>query len=124
MCHQTVGLVARHLEAAGIPTVIAGSALDIVEHCGVPRFSFTDFPLGNPIGKPNDNAMQLANVRLALSLLHAAKAPRTSAQTPFVWADEDDWRGVYSRVDDSNRDELARKGEARRAFRANLPKRS
>jgi len=118
-----VGLVARHLEAAGIPTVIAGSALDIVEHCGVPRFSFTDFPLGNPIGKPGDKAMQLANTRLALSMLHQATAPRTSAQTPFVWADNDDWRSVYSRVDDSNREALARKGEARRKKRAKLPKR-
>ncbi len=118
-----MGLVARHLEAAGIPTVIAGSALDIVEHCGVPRFSFTDFPLGNPIGKPGDSAMQLANTQLALSMLHNATAPRTSAQTPFVWADNDDWRSVYSRVDDSNREALARKGEARRKSRAKLPKR-
>jgi D-proline reductase (dithiol) PrdB len=38
VCHQTVSLVARHLETNGIPTVIVGSALDIVEHCGVPRF--------------------------------------------------------------------------------------
>ena len=118
-----MGLVARHLEAAGIPTVIAGSALDIVEHCGVPRFSFTDFPLGNPIGKPADEEMQLAITRLALSMLHTATQPRTSAQTPFVWAENDDWRDVYSRVDDSNRTALARKGEERRVSRAQLPKR-
>jgi D-proline reductase (dithiol) PrdB len=48
VCHQTISLVARHLETNGIPTVIVGSALDVVEHCGVPRFYFTDFPLGNP----------------------------------------------------------------------------
>jgi len=41
---RTVSLVARYLEANGLPTVIVGSALDIVEHCGVPRFLFTDFP--------------------------------------------------------------------------------
>jgi hypothetical protein len=34
VCHQTVSLVARHLETNGIPTVIVGSALDVVEHCG------------------------------------------------------------------------------------------
>ena len=39
---QTVGLVARHLEANGIATVVIGSAVDIVERCGVPRFIFTD----------------------------------------------------------------------------------
>ena len=38
MCHQTVGLTARHLEASGMATVIMGCAKDIVEHCGVPRF--------------------------------------------------------------------------------------
>ena len=37
-----MSLVARILEEAGIPTVILGSAIDIVEHCGVPRFLFTD----------------------------------------------------------------------------------
>ena len=51
MCHQTVGLVARHLEANGLPTVIMGCAKDIVEYCGVPRLLFTDFPLGNSAGR-------------------------------------------------------------------------
>jgi hypothetical protein len=36
-----VSLVARHLEADGLPTVIMGCAKDIVEHCGVPRFLFS-----------------------------------------------------------------------------------
>ena len=40
-----MSLVARYLEAHGMPTVIIGSALDIVERCGVPRFLFVDFPL-------------------------------------------------------------------------------
>ena len=53
-----MSLVARHLEANGLPTVIIGSALDIVEHCGVPRFLFTDFPLGNPCGHPWRRDMQ------------------------------------------------------------------
>ena len=33
-----------------MPTVIVGSARDVVEECGVPRFVFSDFPLGNPCG--------------------------------------------------------------------------
>ncbi len=119
-----MSLTARALEAAGIPTVIAGSALDIVEYCGVPRFAFTDFPLGNPCGKPDDTQMQLAITRFALQLLHSTREPRTSLQTPFVWAETEAWRGVYSRVDDSNREELARRGEARRQQRSTLPKRA
>ena len=32
-----MSLVSRHLEANGIPTVVIGSARDIVEECGVAR---------------------------------------------------------------------------------------
>jgi len=58
VCHQTCSLVARHLEAHGIPTVVMGCAKDIVEYIGVPRLLFSDFPLGNAAGRPNDNASQ------------------------------------------------------------------
>ena len=44
VCHQTTALVARHLEANGIPTVVMGCAKDIVEHAAVPRFLFSRLP--------------------------------------------------------------------------------
>jgi hypothetical protein len=94
-----VSLVARHLEAHGIATVILGSARDIVEHCGVPRFVFTDFPLGNPCGKPYDAAMQRTIVGLGLDLLENAFVPRTTVQTPFVWSDDQTWRDNYMRIE-------------------------
>jgi D-proline reductase (dithiol) PrdB len=94
-----VSLVARHLEANGISTVILGSARDIVEHCGVPRFVFTDFPLGNPCGKPYDVAMQQRIVSMGLDLLESARAPRTTVQTPFMWSDDHSWRDNYMRID-------------------------
>ena len=84
-----MGLVARHLEAHGIATVILGSARDVVELCGVPRFLFSDFPLGNPCGRPYDLAMQRAIVGMALDLLEDATAPRTTRQTPFVWSEDE-----------------------------------
>jgi len=99
VCHQTVSLVARHLEAHGIATVILGSARDVVEHCGVARFVFTDFPLGNPCGKPYDVAMQRAIVGFALDLLESARAPRTTVQTPFVWTEDQAWRDNYMRIE-------------------------
>ena len=43
VCHQTISLVARHLEANGISTVVMGCAKDIVEHAAVPRFLFSRF---------------------------------------------------------------------------------
>ena len=57
VCHQSVSLAARALEAAGIATVVMGCAKDIVEYVGVPRLLFSDFPLGNPAGRPKDRRL-------------------------------------------------------------------
>ena len=100
MCHQTVSLVARHLEAHGIPTVIFGCARDIVEHCGVPRFVFSDFPLGNPCGRPFDRDMQRCILELGLRVLESAPAARTTVQTPFRWSDDHSWKQDYLSLDD------------------------
>ena len=89
-----MSLVARRLEESGIPTVIVGSARDIVEQCGVPRFVFTDFPLGNPCGKPYDTEMQRAIVGLALELLEYGRHPLTTVQTPYAWDEGGDWRST------------------------------
>ena len=93
-----MSLVARHLEAHGIPTVVVGSARDIVEQCGVPRFVFTDFPLGNPCGRPYDADMQRDIVGTALDVLETARFPRTTVQTPFRWDTAGEWRASYMRL--------------------------
>jgi D-proline reductase (dithiol) PrdB len=118
-----VCLISRHLEENGIPTVVVGSALDIVEECGVARFLFTDFPLGNPCGKPWDAQMQRSIVDMALDLIEHAWAPHTKVQTPFQWSDED-WRKNFMRVDESNRETLARAGEERRRLQAQKTERN
>ncbi len=110
-----MSLVARHLEANGIPTVILGSARDIVEQCGVPRLVFTDFPLGNPTGKPYDVSMQRSIVGYGLDLLETARFPRTTVQTPYQWDETGEWRANFMRVDESNAAVLRRAGEMRRA---------
>jgi D-proline reductase (dithiol) PrdB len=92
ICHQTMALVARHLESAGIPTVLMGAAKDIVEACGVPRFVFSDVPLGNAAALPHDTASQDATLALALGLLETAFAPRTTVQSPLRWTGEADWK--------------------------------
>lgn len=111
-----MSLVARRLEEAGIPTVVIGSARDIVEQCGVPRFLFTDFPLGNPCGAPYDVEMQSSIVGMALDLLEHARFPRTTVQTPFRWLD-DAWRVNFMRADIPE-EELRALGEERRAQQA------
>ena len=87
-----MGLAARHLEEHGIPTVMFGCARDIVERCGVPRFVFSDFPLGNPTGRPGDLDMQRAVLQMGLDLLVSATTPATTVQTPYVWSEDTTWK--------------------------------
>jgi len=109
-----VSLVSRHLEANGLPTVMVGSARDVVEHCGVPRFLFNDFPLGNPCGHPWRADMQREVVETALGLLETATGPRTTVVSRFAWKDDPEWRERYGRVDSAERERLIAVGEARR----------
>jgi len=111
-------LVARHLEANGIATVIIGSALDIVEHCGVPRFVFTDFPLGNPCGPPWRRDIQDGIIALALRALGSAAQARSTIRAPFAWLNDPGWRDRYGRVDPAERERLLALGQARRKRQA------
>lgn len=95
VCHQTISIVARHLEGAGIPTVIMGCARDIVELAGVPRFLFSDFPLGNSAGRPHDVASQDETLEQALRLLESATGPRTTQQSPLLWNGAPGWKSDY-----------------------------
>ena len=115
-----MSLVARHLESNGVPTVVIGSARDIVEQCGVARFLFSDFPLGNPCGRPWDVDMQRSSVGFALDLLESATLPRTTVQTPFVWSEDATWKDRYARVDSAQAARLREMGDARRARQARV----
>jgi len=107
-----VSQVANHLEMSGIPTVVIGSARDIVEEHGVARFVFSDFPLGNPCGKPWDVEMQRSIMTTALDLFHGATAPRTTVQVGFTWGDAG-WRDRFMSIEDAEAMRAA--GERRRA---------
>jgi hypothetical protein len=108
VCHQVMTLVARHLEANGIPTVVLGCALDIVERCGAPRYLWSDFPLGNPCGRPHDAQSQRETLELALRLLDRAAVPRAVARSPLRWSDDASWKADFLKVDGLQPDELAR----------------
>lgn len=118
-----MSLIARHLESNGIPTVIIGSARDIVEHCAVPRFLFSDFPLGNPCGHPWRREMQTEIVRLALSLLEKSTTPCTTIIAPFEWKTDPGWRDRYNRVRPEDSEKLRAIGDARRKSRSPVVRR-
>ena len=84
-------LVARHLEARGIPTLVLGSALDIFTAGRPPRGVFVDYPLGHSSGKPFDAADQLRIVRAAVQGFERLQVPGEILQLPADWGN-DDWR--------------------------------
>ena len=108
-----MSLVSRHLEADGIPTVIMGCAKAIVEFCGVPRFLFSDFPLGNSAGRPFDVESQAATLELALRVLETAPAARTTVQSPQRWRDDTAWKHDFSDLSKLTSEEIA---ERRKEF--------
>ena len=109
VCHQTVSLIARHLEANGVPTVVMGCARDIVEHAAVPRFLFSDFPLGNSAGRPHDAPSQAFTLELALRVLETAPSAQTTVQSPLRWSSDASWKRDYNNVAALSAEELARR---------------
>ena len=109
VCHQTVSLVARLLEASGISTVVMGCAKDIVEHVGVPRLLYSDFPLGNSAGRPRDAASQAFTLDLALGMLESATVSRTTLESPLRWRGKPDWQLDYANIDRLSPEEVARR---------------
>jgi len=107
-----VSLIARHLEANGVPTVIMGCAKDLVEYCGAPRFLFSDFPLGNAAGKPNNPDSQAFTLELAMKVLETAPGPRTTVQSPLRWNADGRWKLDFSNIDQETPEELTARKKA------------
>jgi hypothetical protein len=84
-----VGLVARVLEREGLTTVSLTSAIDITQRVRPPRVAFLNFPLGYPVGRPNQPDEQLAVLRTALRLAETATEPGRIVELPFEWPDSD-----------------------------------
>lgn len=89
-----MSLVARHLEANGIPTVVIATARDIVESAAVPRLLFVDFPLGAPCGEPFDADQQRAVLEMAFALLETSTAPRTTREAGIAWSKGQRWKDI------------------------------
>ena len=115
-----MSLISRYIEEHGIPTVVVGAARDIVEHCGVARFLFVDFPLGSPCGEPWDVGQQRAIFQQALDLLETAPGPMTTWEAGYAWSQGDDWKRTVFTEEQPWQDEKtkakwnARKEEYRR----------
>lgn len=101
-----MGLIARQLEAAGIPTVSLTSARDITAAANPPRAVFLDYPLGHTSGRVDAPELNRQIVAAALDALHANE-PGVIVDLPHVWADTDDWKDGVMRVTTSSTGEAS-----------------
>ena len=86
-----MSLVARYLEEQGMPTVVFTNALDITRSAFTPRAYFTNYPLGNPFGRPGDPDDQRAGLEAGLRLLETATAAGTVGYSERRWSGNSDW---------------------------------
>jgi hypothetical protein len=75
MCNQSVGLIQRQVEFAGITTVSISLLREITEKTRPPRALFVPFPLGYPLGEPNNVDLQMRIMRAAFTLLSRNDCP-------------------------------------------------
>ena len=85
-----MGLVARAVEAAGIPTVTLNMIWPFQRMIGMPRVAAIEYPFGRPYGDVGDTATQREVVLAALALFEKAREPGLVEHLPFVWHEEPD----------------------------------
>ena len=83
-----MGLVARVIEAHGIPTVLVSTGRDLTASVLPPRSVFVNFPMGNPFGRPGDVAMQRRVLCDALALAASATRGGTLVDLPYAWGED------------------------------------
>jgi hypothetical protein len=75
MCHQSVGLIQSIIEKAGIATGSITLLREVTARVDPPRALFVDFPLGYPLGAPNDATLQTRILAAALDLMAEGVPP-------------------------------------------------
>ena len=103
MCHQSVGLIARHAEAAGLSTLCMSSALDITRSVYPPRAAFLDYPLGHTTGKPHQPELQREILLHALEGFSSLTTPGAVKMLPFTWSEDQAWQETAQRGPDDRR---------------------
>jgi len=96
-----VSLIARHFESKGLPTLILGSAFDILAAGMPPRAVFLNYPLGFETGKPFDKHNQSEVVRAALAEFESFEIPGIRTLR-FEW--QAGWQMTRERASLENKD--------------------
>ncbi len=78
-------VLARTVEAAGIPTVTVTMMPFVAEKFRLSRIVGVEFPFGHAFGMPDDPAMQLTVSRAAVALLASATGPESRSDIEIEW---------------------------------------
>ena len=92
-----MGLIAREIEAQGIPTLCLTSALSITKAVNPARALFLDFPLGHTAGKPHEPELQDGVIEAALQAFETMEATGSIERLPLHWAEDDSWKDSVMR---------------------------
>jgi hypothetical protein len=80
-----VPVLARWIEAAGIPTVVVTMMPAVADERRAPRIVGVEFPFGHAFGMPHDLALQRRTLELALRVLAGAPAFGTRIELDIAW---------------------------------------
>jgi hypothetical protein len=80
-----VPVLARWIEAAGIPTVTVTMMPAVAEERRAPRIVGVEFPYGHAFGMPHDRVMHRRILELALRVLAGASAFATRVDLDVEW---------------------------------------
>jgi len=78
-------VLARWIEAEGIPTVVVTMMPAVAEERRAPRIVGVEFPFGHAFGMPHDRVMQRRVLTLALQVLAGAAASGTRVDLDMEW---------------------------------------
>lgn len=78
-----MGLVARGIEAAGIPTVMLSNIPILTAAAGAPRIAAIEYPIGLTLGRPDDCEGQLEVLRALLGAAESIEEPGGVVHLPF-----------------------------------------
>ena len=74
MCHQTVSLIARGLEEAGMATVLVSVMEPLSSFARPPRQLVRKLNIGATVGRPNDVSGQTETLRRMIAMIDEADA--------------------------------------------------
>ncbi len=78
-------VLARWIEAAGIPTVVVTMMPAVADERRAPRVVGVEFPFGHAFGMPHDRVMRRRVLELALRVLAGARDFGTRVDVDIEW---------------------------------------